>query len=243
VSPLLMLALRAALRGAQLSGGAVDPTVGTAVRRIGYDGDFATVTRDGAPLRLTVTPVPGWQHLRLDGVAHSALIPQGVELDLGSTAKALAADLAATAAHTALGDDAGVLVSLGGDIAVAGQAPEDGWVIQASDDSDAPLSEDAESIVIRSGGVATSSTTIRQWRRGGVVMHHIVDPATGLPAAGPWRTVTVVAADCLDANIAATAAIVRGHDALDWLEQLHLPSRLVTHDGEVVRAGGWPQPA
>jgi thiamine biosynthesis lipoprotein len=241
VSPLLMLALRSALRGARLSGGAVDPTVGSAVRNIGYDGDFGKVLQNGAPLRLVVTPVPGWRHIRLDENRHTAVIPEGVELDLGSTAKALASDLAATAAHTAIGGG-GVLVSLGGDIAASGEAPEGGWVIQASDSSDAPLMDTAETIAIRAGGVATSSTTVRCWWRGGVALHHIVDPATGLPADGPWRTVSVVAADCLDANIAATAAIVQGEAALGWLEQLCLPARLVTHEGDVVRVAGWPAP-
>jgi thiamine biosynthesis lipoprotein len=241
VSPLLMLALRSAMRGARLSGGAVDPTVGSAVRSIGYDADFAAVARDGAPLRLVVTPVPGWQRIRLDENARSACIPEGVELDLGSTAKALAADLAATAALDAMGG-AGVLVNLGGDIAAAGDMPEGGWAIQAADRSDAPISDEGETIAIRTGGVATSSTTVRRWWRGGVALHHIVDPSTGLPAQGPWRTATVVAADCLDANIAATAAIVRGEAALDWLQRLCLPSRLVTHAGEVVRVGGWPAP-
>jgi thiamine biosynthesis lipoprotein len=241
VSPLLMLALGAALRGARLSGGAVDPTVGSAVRSIGYGGDFAGVALDGAPLRLVVTPVPGWQRIRLDERAHSAFIPEGIELDLGSTAKALASDLAATAALTAM-RGAGVLVSLGGDIAVGGEPPEGGWGVQAADDSDAAISDDGETIAVRAGGVATSSTTVRCWWRGGVALHHIVDPATGLPAQGPWRTVTVVAADCLDANIAATAAIVRGEAALEWLDRLYLPSRLVTNGGEVVRVGGWPAP-
>jgi thiamine biosynthesis lipoprotein ApbE len=241
VSPLLMLALRAALRGARLSGGAVDPTVGSAVRSIGYDDDFSRVLENGAPLRLVVTPAPGWRHIRLDENRRTASIPEGVELDLGSTAKALASDLAATAAVTATGG-AGVLVSLGGDIAAAGEAPQGGWVIQASDSSDAAIDDGAETIAIRGGGVATSSTSVRCWRRGGVALHHIVDPATGLPAEGPWRTVSVVAADCLDANIAATAAIVQGEAALEWLERLRLPARLVTNDGEVVRVGGWPAP-
>jgi thiamine biosynthesis lipoprotein len=84
---------------------------------------------------------------------------------------------------------------------------------------------------------------VRRWTRGGVVLHHIIDPATGLPAAGPWRTVTVVAAACLDANIAATAAVVRGESAVAWLESLRLPSRLVAHDGAVTRTAGWPEPA
>jgi thiamine biosynthesis lipoprotein ApbE len=241
VSPLLLTALRAALRGARLSDGAVDPTVGTAVRIVGYDGDFASLPRDGAAVPLVVRPVPGWQRIRLNEVSGSVLIPEGVEVDLGSTAKALCSDLAARAALQRIGD-AGVLVSLGGDIAVAGTPPQGGWQIQVAESSDAPITADGETISIASGGVATSSTTVRRWTRGGVVLHHIIDPATGLPADGPWRTATVVAADCLDANIAATAAIVRGAGAERWLEDAGLPARLVDREGEITRLAGWPLP-
>jgi thiamine biosynthesis lipoprotein len=75
-----------------------------------------------------------------------------------------------------------------------------------------------------------------------VVLHHIIDPATGLPADGPWRTATVIAARCVDANIAATAAIVMGGAASRWLGQAGLPARLVDRDGGVLRVGGWPDP-
>jgi thiamine biosynthesis lipoprotein ApbE len=242
VSPLLATLLVAALRGAELSDGAVDPTVGTAVRAAGYEGDFASVAAEGGPISLVVRPVPGWRRIRLDASRRTVVIPPGVEVDLGSTAKALAADMAATAALEAMGEG-GVLVSLGGDIAVAGEAPEDGWRIQVADDSDAPITPDGETVTVTAGGVATSSTAVRRWTRGGVALHHIIDPATGLPAAGPWRTVTVVAASCLDANIAATAAVVRGESAVAWLESLRLPSRLVAHDGAVIRTAGWPEPA
>jgi thiamine biosynthesis lipoprotein ApbE len=241
VSPLLHRALAAALRGARLSGGAVDPTVGTAVKQVGYADDFASVPADGGAITLTVRPVPGWQRIRLNQVTRSVLIPVGVEVDLGSTAKALASDLAAQAALAATGRG-GVLVSLGGDIAVAGTAPQGGWQVQVGDSSDEPISPAAETVSIGGGGVATSSTTVRRWTRGGVALHHIIDPATGLPASGPWRTVTVVAGDCLDANIAATAAIVRGDDAVEWLRGTGLPARLVAHDGAVTRTAGWPQP-
>ena len=251
VSPLLLDALRAALRGARLSDGAVDPTVGTAVKTVGYADDFASVAPEGGPIPLVVRPVPGWRRIVVNEVTGSVVIPAGVEVDLGSTAKALASDLAARAALAALSGDSsaggaappGVLVSLGGDIAVAGTPPEGDWQIQVADSSDAPISADGETIAIRSGGVATSSTTVRRWRRGGVVLHHIIDPATGLPAGGPWRTVTVVAGDCLDANIAATAAIVRGAGAVEWLQAAGLPARLVAHDGAVTRVAGWPTPA
>jgi thiamine biosynthesis lipoprotein len=50
----------------------------------------------------------------------------------------------------------------------------------------------------------------------------------------------VTAASCLDANIASTAAIIRGARALRWLEPLGLPSRLVGVDGTVRHLGGWP---
>jgi thiamine biosynthesis lipoprotein len=74
-------------------------------------------------------------------------------------------------------------------------------------------------------------------------MHHIVDPRTGLPAAGPWRTASVAAATCAEANAAATAAIVAGEQAVPWLATQGLPARLVGHDGSVRLVGGWPATA
>ena len=98
-------------------------------------------------------------------------------------------------------------------------------------------------VAIRSGGLATSSTVARRWRRGGDVLHHILDPRTGLPAAPVWRTVSVSAASCTDANIASTAAIIRGRAAPAWLTGLGLPARLVDEAGRVHRVGGWPAEA
>jgi thiamine biosynthesis lipoprotein len=134
----------------------------------------------------------------------------------------------------------GVLVNLGGDIAVAGTAPEGGWRIAVAEDARLDPSTVDEGILLRSGALATSSTTVRRWTRAGIERHHIVDPVTGAPAGGPWRTASVVAADCVAANAAATAAIVKGEDAETWLAPLGLPVRLVRHDGSVVRLGGWP---
>jgi len=239
ISPLLAQAIGAGLRGARLTDGAVDPTVGTAVRLAGYDRDFAALPPDGSPINLSVTRVPGWQAIQFDEGARVVLVPTGVEIDLGATAKALAADLAAAAALKAVGGG-GVLVSLGGDIAVAGDPPVQGWAVQASEDSNAPIDDDEETITIESGGMATSSTTVRQWTRGGLVLHHIIDPSTGLPVTGRWRTASVVAASCVDANIASTAAIVMGDSAITWLTANRLPARLVDRDGAVHRISGWP---
>jgi thiamine biosynthesis lipoprotein ApbE len=241
VSPLLARALATALRAAELSDGAVDPTVGAAVRNAGYNVDFGAVPAEGEALALTVFPVPGWRRIRLFPATRRVEIDAGVEVDLGATAKALASDLAAAAALEAM-HGGGVLVSLGGDVSVAGEPPDEGWHIQIAENSRAEITPDGETIAIRAGGVATSSTTVRRWRRGGMELHHIIDPATGLPAAGPWRTVSVVAGTCVDANIAATAAIVRGAAAASWLESAGLPARLVDRNGAMTRVGGWPVP-
>jgi FAD:protein FMN transferase len=183
--------------------------------------------------------VPGWRTIRFDPRTRQAWIPRGVEIDLGATAKALASDLAVLAAAKAI-SGGGVLVSLGGDIAVAGQAPPGGWSVQVSEDSGAPIDEGEEAVAIVDGGMATSSTTVRRWTRGGVVLHHIIDPATGLPVDGPWRTATVAAATCVDANIASTAAIVKGKGAIEWLESHRLAARLVDRNGRITRTGAWP---
>ena len=242
VSPLLARAIAEALRGARLTDGAVDPTVGESVRLAGYDEDFARVPVEGVALDLVVHRIPGWKAIRFDEASRTVRVPRGVELDLGATAKALASGLAAAAALEAAGRG-GALVSLGGDIAVAGEPPEGGWAIQVSEDSGAPIMPGEETVAITSGGIATSSTTVRRWTRGGVVLHHIIDPSTGLPAAGPWRTATVVAGACVDANIASTAAIVLGEKAAAWLEQHGLPARLVDRTGVVLRTRGWPDKA
>jgi len=243
ISPLLAWALAAALRGARLTHGLVDPTVGRAMRLIGYDRDFSLIdegsNRTDAPLRLE--PVPGWQCVALDARGKTVRVAAGVELDLGSVGKAFAADLAARAALAASGAD-GPLVSLGGDIAVAGTPPKGGWRVLIAEDSSAPPSAVGEVVTLAMGGIATSSTTVRRWTRAGVKVHHLVDPRNGMPASGPWRTATVVADTCVDANIAATAAMIMGCDAPAWLSERRLPARLVEADGTIHRLAGWPAP-
>ncbi|HYR13637.1 MAG TPA: FAD:protein FMN transferase [Mycobacterium sp.] len=245
VSPLLATAIDAAQRAARLTDGAVDPTIGQAIRIAGYDDDFSRVAaREGSEtdVMLRAWHVPGWKAIGFDRRSRMVLLPDGVELDLGSTGKALAADLAARAALKAAGTG-GVLVSLGGDIAMAGTPPVGGWRIHVAEDSRERPDADGEVIRLPAGGVATSSTTVRRWTRGTEVFHHIIDPRTSLPATGPFRTVTVAAATCLDANIASTSAIVQGETAIDWLLRRNLPARLVENDGTIHYIGRWPDPS
>jgi thiamine biosynthesis lipoprotein ApbE len=242
VSALLAGAVRAALRAAALTDGDVDPTVGRAMEAIGYDRDFASVPAQGAPVRITLSHVPQWRQIELDDARKLLTVPAGVRIDLGASAKAWAADRSAEGIARVLG--CGVLVSLGGDIAVAGQVPDGGWSIRVQDVTADPA-EAAQGpssvIAISSGGLATSSTSARRWQRGGDMMHHILDPRTGRPADSDWRTVSVAAGCALDANIATTASIIRGKSAISWLTGLGLPARLVALDGSVTTLAGWPQ--
>ena len=239
VSPLLGDAIAAGLRAARLTHGAVDPTVGRAMRLIGYDLDFAQLPEEGAALEVRFEAVPGWQAVALASDARSVRVRRGVEIDLGSVGKALASDLAASATLAAMGRG-GVLVSLGGDIAVAGTAPDGGWRVLVAEDSELPPDGEGEVIAIETGAIATSSTTVRRWRRGDRSLHHLIDPRTGGPTESPWRTATVVAATCVDANTAATAAIVLRDEGQEWLESVGLAGRLVSVEGDVVHVGGWP---
>ena len=228
-----------ALRAASLTDGDVDPTVGAAMSALGYDRDFALVPPTGPALaavwrrvdgggQVSAAVVPGWRSVALDIAAGQLTILPGTQLDLGATVKGWAADRSASRIATQLG--CGVLVSLGGDTSTAGQPPDGGWRIRVQD----------VTVTISGGGLAISSAVARRWRRGGIMFHHILDPRTALPAAPVWREVSVVAANCADANTAATAAVIRGQQAAAWLASLSLPARLVEADGSVHTVAGGP---
>jgi FAD:protein FMN transferase len=243
--------LESAVRAARLTGGDVDPTCATALAALGYDRDFAelpgagptalgtgTTPDEGTRPFGAVGPVPGWRSVHLDHRSRRVRLTHGAQLDLGATAKARAADRCAERIAAELG--CGVLVSLGGDVAVAGPPPGEGWRVRVTDDHAAPASAPGQTVTITSGGLATSSTTVRTWELGDRRVHHIINPATGGPATSCWRTVSVAAGTCTDANTASTAAIIRAGAAPGWLHQLGLPARLVRHDGTTVTTAGWP---
>jgi len=194
--------------------------------------------RSGPAITVSLQRVPGWQVVEVDADRSTARLPEGVELDFGATAKALCADRAAHSIADATG--AGVLVSLGGDVAMQGPPPETGWSLLIADDHAAAPDAGGEHVVVRSGGLATSGTTVRRWWRGVQEMHHLIDPQTGCPVRERWRTASVAAGSCVDANIASTAAIILGSRAPAWLEARGLPARLVSPEGAVLRIAGWP---
>jgi FAD:protein FMN transferase len=269
IGELLMEALELAMRAAELTGGDVDPTVGRALELAGYDRDWRLLTpceghagagplrsgvprnglaRNGAPIGRTrradtiaVRRLSGWRAIALDRKRACVQAPRGVRLDLGATAKGWAADRAADAAARASG--CGALVSIGGDIATSGAGPAGGWHIRVTDDHRSQPTAPGQTVAILSGGLASSSTTVRRWRHDGRTMHHIIDPRTGGPAQTCWRTVSVAAASCAEANIAATAVLIRGQAGAVWLEEHGLPARLVDREGNVTAVGDWPAEA
>jgi thiamine biosynthesis lipoprotein len=247
VSPLLLEAVELAVRAAVVSGGAVDPTLGQSLIDAGYDRDWHALAHldgntDPAAWRRTVVIHRRralWREIETQDDPPRVRLPAGARLDLGATAKALAADRAARAAYRVGGT--GALVALGGDIATAGPSPAGGWKVHVTDDHRAGPDAPGQTVSITSGGLATSSVAVRRWLHNGRPMHHILDPRDGQPVRSCWRTVSVAAACCADANIAATAAIVLGEDALPWLERQALPARLVTPDDAVMISGEWPR--
>jgi thiamine biosynthesis lipoprotein len=221
VGELFARALETALRAAELTAGDVDPTCGAALVAAGYDRDFEQLRQAGVWGTVNgPRPGPGWRTVRWDAANRRVTVPRGTLLDFGATAKALAADLAAHDAHARTGG--GVLVGFSGDISACGEPPEGGWRVRVTDDHRAGDDRPGQTVTLVDGGLATSSTVVRRW------------------AASTWRTVSVAAADCVAANTAATAAIVRGEAAPGWLAALGLPARLVRPDGSVVTVAAWP---
>lgn len=238
VSTLLFEALRVAHEAAQRTGGAVDPTVGNAIAALGYDADLDEIhARPPAPPR-ALGSVAGYAHVQLNPADRSVRIPRGVRLDLGATAKALAADRAAVRLAHEVGS--GVLVSLGGDVAVAGPPPHGGWAVGIARESSVPAERVDQVVTITHGGLASSATGVRAWMVGDREVDHILDPRTGDSAAPYWVLVSATGATCVEANMVTTAAIVWGREALEKLVPFEQSVRLVRGDGQVFSVNGWP---
>jgi FAD:protein FMN transferase len=239
VSALLYEALEVACAVAVLTAGMVDPTVGSAVAALGYDRDFDQMSPLQPLLESEPRPAPGWWQIVLDPDLHTVAIPPGVHVDLGSTAKALTSDRAAQRIAAELG--CGVLVSLGGDVAVSGTAPSGGWTVGIAPTCSTAADEVDQVVALVGGGLASSGTTARAWKRDGRTVHHIIDPWTGEAASPVWSLVTTSGQTCVEANAWSTAAVVWGEDAVGNLADRRIPARLVRGDGTVVHVGDWPE--
>lgn len=239
VSWLFLVTLEEALRAAQETDGIVDPTLGHVIELNGFDTDFVEATTSGSGSRTRFQRVPGWRRIRLDRASRTVTLPPGVRIDLGATALAGCADRAArsVAAETRTG----VLVNIGGNVAVAGPPPSGGWRVRVIDRHDAPVEEaPGVTLSLRHGGIATSGVGSTRWSRGGLTLHHLIDPTTGGRPPSCWETVSVVAESCLEAAIASTASVILGLRAPRWLGERGHAARLVPARGTPVTMGGWP---
>ncbi|MFZ1062992.1 MAG: FAD:protein FMN transferase [Acidimicrobiales bacterium] len=234
VSETFARCLGAALESARLTDDLCDPTVLDALVSLGYDRDYDELV--GATVMVQDSrPAPGIGAISFDPDERRVLLKDGCLLDLGASAKALAADLVADE----LAEYGGVVVEIGGDVALRGSGPDGPWVIGVADRLE--LRGDEPRVSQRGGGIATSSTTTRTWFAKGSTYNHIIDPRTGSCASGPYATATVSASSCVIANAFATAALLWGEEAGYHVAQAGWSARLVRHDGRVELVGGWPQ--
>jgi FAD:protein FMN transferase len=233
VDPLLVAATRVAVDAARVTDGLVDPCVGRALVWWGYDVDLEVLVRRPAlAVPTDAPPRADWREIRWDDDA--LWIPDDCLLDLGATAKAWAADLVAETLAAELG--CGVLISLGGDVRIAGPADQV-WPVRVSETE---RGAEAQTVALRAGGIATSTILARRWRTADGWAHHLIDPRTGAPVTGTVRTATALGETAVGANVASTAALVLGRDAEAWLVERGVHARLVLADGAVRRTGVWP---
>ncbi len=236
VDPLLVAATQAAVEAAGHTDGIVHPLLGKVMVGLGYDRTF-TGLQPGRSVeaRIEQPPLGSWRSIEWE--AGAIRIPAGTALDLGATAKAWAGDMISRT--IAEEERANVVLSLGGDVAIARGARRPTWWPIAIREH--PDGEASEEVALRRGGLATSSTRLRRWTVAGVTHHHLVDPRTGASARTRWRTVSATGPSATAANIATTAAIVLGDDALGWLTEREVAARLVSEDGTVTLTPGWPE--
>ncbi|HEY1737650.1 MAG TPA: FAD:protein FMN transferase [Acidimicrobiia bacterium] len=226
-----------AVEGWRLSGGGFDPLVLDAVERAGYDRTFDAIDTRGvlAGAHETVRPSAFTPMPTAIGITTGQVrLPAGCAFDPGGIGKGLAADK--VVADLIGAGAAGACVNLGGDLRVAGRAPEGGdWTIAVED----PWSRDAiVDVGLRDGAVATSSTQRRRWTLDGVPRHHLIDPATGEPSTSDLVAVTVIAGAGWMAEVLAKAALLRGAER--WCDVLPagVEGLAVDRDGGVLATPG-----
>lgn len=211
--------LELALAAAEQTDGLVDPTLGRALEAAGYDRDFALLADDPRPPGAAAPGALGSVRL----ARRLVFVPAGVQLDLNGVVKGKTVD---DALELIEGDG---FVSAGGDVAARG-----GAVVGVPGGA---------AVRLVGGALATSGQDRRRWRRGGELQHHLIDPATGRPAASPWQTVTACAASCVGADIAAKAGFLLAERGPERLEEWGLAARFVEPGGDVVTTAAWERQA
>ena len=221
--------VRHAIEAWRRTDGACDASVLDAVAASGYDVSFEQLRDRAAAPRSDPPAVLGCGDLAVDDDLGAVTLPCGVGFDPGAIGKGLAADLVAEALLAE--GAAGVFVSIGGDVRMAGRpVAGDGWLVDVVDhvDSQVPVAR----LALAGGAVATSTTERRRWTVGGDRCHHVIDPRTGRPADGSARTATVVAGDAWWAEALATQLLLAApHERAEVVGDR--AGLVVDHDGHV----------
>jgi thiamine biosynthesis lipoprotein len=232
------LLVRRAVSAWTATDGAFDPTVLDDLVDAGYDRTFTELhdapdhERPGGahPAAATRRAASACAQIVVDERDGTVTLPNGVGFDPGGIGKGLAADLVVElmVREGALGS----CVDLGGDLRVGGSPPNgDRWVIGVG-------SIQPAAIGLRSGGVATSATSVRTWVRAGVVRHHLVDPGSGRGTRADVVEASVVAAEAWQADALTKAIFVHGVDrGFELIDALGAAARAVTLDGARESAG------
>lgn len=234
VGGLLLEVVTAALRAARATRGLYDPTLLRAIEQLGYDRSFERIGPTTPPLTERVAPGGGWRRVRVDHTARTVTLPHGVGIDLGGIAKGMAVD-AATERLRECGV-AAAMVSAGGDLRVLGSPPgEASWLIAI------PGPAGPVTVPLTHGSLATSGIGRRHWRQGRVERHHLLDPRSARPARTGLWSVSVAAANCAQAEVAAKTAFILGAGpGADFLASKRLAGLFTTPAGERRPAGSWP---
>jgi thiamine biosynthesis lipoprotein len=225
--------LEECLRKYDLTGGLFNPLTLEALETAGYDRSFEQIVQ--RPAVEATCEVPSFDALGLDASRLTASLPKGLRLDFGGIGKGYCVDLAAEA----LAGAHDFLINAGGDLYAAGRGPDGGpWRIDVAD----PLAPDRvlSTVAVSDEAIATSWTTKRRWRTAAGWAHHIIDPRTGLAAAGGTISATVIAPSTTEADVFAKAALILGPvDGIAFLEDLAVDGLLVRDDGSTVSTAGW----
>lgn len=218
VTAIMARFVQAVVDAAQATGGLVDATMLDAIEGLGYKterfrGSLALpLALALAPARQPARPHPDrrWRTIEVDLDTSTVTRPPGVRLDGGGIVKGLLADVVGEM----LQEHHSFLVDCEGDLRVGGSGGLERSVAVA-----APLSQRAlHEFKLSDGAVATTSITKRSWMERLKPAHHLLDPATGLPAYTGIVQATALAPTALEAEALAKAALLSGpQEGAGWL--------------------------
>ena len=196
----------------ELSEGKFDITSGILRRVWTFDGGNRVPTADAVR---DVLEHVGWR--RVTWKDRVLTMPAGMEIDLGGIGKEYAVDRAAALCATRA--NSAFLVNFGGDLFASG--PRRGgqpWRVGV-DDPERTGEAARFQLDLDRGALATSGDARRFVRWNGKRLGHILDPSTGWPVVDAPRSVTVLAATCIEAGTLSTLAYLQGAGAREFLER------------------------